>query len=95
MIQKLHRRGFFRCGGVLVGTQAFVIAGDMLGLRWNSSAKALDLGFALAEPSISIALSADFEIPFRDEIRSLDAGPLIIRELADLGQYEVNLSRRA
>jgi len=83
-VQKLAGRGFFRHGGVLVGTQAFVMVGNMLGLRWNSSAKAMDLGFAHAEPSISIGLPADFEIPYRDAITSLEAGLLPIRDLSDL-----------
>ena len=83
-VQKLAGRGFFRHGGVLVGTQAFVMVGNMLGLRWNSSAKAMDLGLAHAEPSISIALPADFEISHRDAITSLEAGLLPIRALSDL-----------
>jgi len=83
-VQKLAGRGFFRLGGVLVGTQAFIMLGNMLGLRWNSSAKAMDLGFAHAEPSISIALPADFEISDCDAITSLEAGLLPIRVSSDL-----------
>jgi len=57
-IQKLAGRGFFRVGGVLVGTQAFVMMGNMLGLHWNSSAKAMDLGFAHVDPIPTPSLPA-------------------------------------
>lgn len=40
-VQKLAGWGFFRQGGVLVGTQAFVMVGNMLGLRWNGGGKAI------------------------------------------------------
>jgi hypothetical protein len=83
-VQKLAGRGLFRAGGVLVGTQAFVMMGNMLGLRWEGRGKAMDLGFTHAEPSISIALPADFEVSHCDAITSLEAGLLPIRELSDL-----------
>jgi hypothetical protein len=76
VVQKLAKRGFFRAGGVLVGAQAFVTMGNMLGLCWESSATAMELGFTDAELGISIALPTDFDIPDRDAITSLEEGLL-------------------
>src|SRR3546814_14487211 len=34
IVQRLSDYGFFRAGGVLVGTHAFLSFGNMLGVRW-------------------------------------------------------------
>lgn len=79
-IQKLGGYGFFRWGGVLVGTHAFSAMGDMLGLRWTGGGSAMCADFARAESHISIALPAEF-IPAHDAITCLEAGLLPIRAL--------------
>lgn len=78
-IRKLAGYGFFRGGGVLVGTHAFVAMGDMLGLRWTDGGSAMCADFARGEPHISIALSGVLDIPADDAITSLEAGLLPIR----------------
>lgn len=78
-IQKLAGYGFFRRRGVLVGAQAFVAMGDMLGLRWTGGGNAMCADFARAESHISIALSGVTDIPAHDAITSLEAGLLPIR----------------
>jgi hypothetical protein len=82
IVQKLAGYGFFRAGGVLVDTHAFGLIGNMLGLCWTSSGRAMDIDFAHADPSISIALRADSEISAPDAITSLEAGLLPIREFS-------------
>ncbi|MDR7299666.1 hypothetical protein J2X16_005036 [Pelomonas aquatica] len=78
-IQKLAGYGFFRAGGVLVGSHAFVAMGDMLGLRWMDRGNAMSADFARIETCISIALPLELEIPAHDAITSLQAGLLPIR----------------
>ena len=39
IIKRLADAGFFRAGGVLVGTHAFLSAGNMLGVRWGDASR--------------------------------------------------------
>lgn len=81
-IQKLVGYGFFRGGGVLVGTHAFVTMGDMLGVRWAGGGNAMCVDLARTESCISIALPMEFEDRTHDAITSLEAGLLPIREFS-------------
>lgn len=82
IIQKLASYGFFRCGGVLIGTHAFAALGNMLGVRWTSADKTMDVDFAHAGRNISVALPANLEISVHDAITSLEMGLLPIREFS-------------
>ncbi len=58
VILRLNEFGFFRAGGVLIGTHAFLSYANQLGLRWNNPDQTSDIDFAHAGRNISIALPA-------------------------------------
>ena len=43
VVDALASGGIFRLGGVLVGTQAFLAMGNLLGVRWSSSTRTQDI----------------------------------------------------
>ena len=81
VIQRLADYGFFRAGGVLVGTHAFLACGNMLGVRWGDAARTQDLDFAHAGKKLSIALPSNFELNTDAAIRSLEMGLLPVSGL--------------
>jgi hypothetical protein len=58
VILRINEFGFFRAGGVLVGTHAFLSYANQLGLRWNGSDQTADVDFPHAGRNISVALPA-------------------------------------
>ena len=58
VILRLNEYGFFRAGGVLIGTHAFLAYSNLLGVRWVSTEQTVDIDFAHAGKNISIALPA-------------------------------------
>src|SRR5574337_213502 len=46
VIRRLSDYGFFRAGGVLVGTHAFLAFGNMLGVSWGDGSRTQDVDFA-------------------------------------------------
>lgn len=82
VIRQLAAYGFFRAGGVLVGTHAFVAMGNMLGAHWRHGDRTLDIDFAHAGRSVSLALPSDVELSVHDALTSLEMGLLPIRELS-------------
>lgn len=58
VILRLNEFGFFRAGGVLVGTHAFLAFANQLGLRWVGGEQTSDVDLAHAGRNISIALPA-------------------------------------
>lgn len=81
VLARLADYGFFRAGGVLVGTHAFLAYGNMLGVRWGGADRTQDIDFAHAGKSLSIALPQDFRIDTCAAIQSLDLGLLPVGEL--------------
>lgn len=71
--------GFFRAGGVLIGTHAFIVMANMLGVRWTEGAMTLDV--AHAGRNVSVALPADLTIDVPNALESLEMGLLPIAEL--------------
>lgn len=67
---------FFRAGGLLVGTHAFLALGNQLGVAWGSGTRTLDLDFAHAGPggNVAVALPADLHADADDALRSLEFG---------------------
>jgi hypothetical protein len=67
---------FFRAGGLLVGTHAFLALGNQLGVAWGSGTRTLDLDFAHAGPggNVAVALPADLHADADDALRSLELG---------------------
>lgn len=83
VILRLSEYGFFRAGGVLIGTHAFLAYGNMLGVRWGDSARTQDIDFAHAGKSVALALPSNVEVKTRDAIESLQMGFLPITGLAN------------
>lgn len=81
VLVRLAEYGFFRAGGVLVGTHAFLAYGNMLGVRWADADRTQDIDFAHAGKSLAIALPQDFHIDTVEAIRSLELGLLPVSEL--------------
>jgi hypothetical protein len=82
IIRQLGAYGFFRAGGVLIGTHAFVAMGNMLGVAWSSGQRTLDIDFAHAGRNVSLALPASLKIDVHDALTSLELGLLPIQELS-------------
>jgi hypothetical protein len=82
IVHKLSAYGFFKAGGVLIGTHAFTAFGNMLGVRWASGDRTLDVDFAHAGRNISIALPANIRMSVHDAITSLEMGLLPVREFS-------------
>ena len=78
VVQRLADHGFFRAGGLLIGTHAFLAYGNMLGLRWADGQRTQDVDFAHAGKAVSLALPADIEIDVHDALTSLQMGLLPI-----------------
>ncbi len=78
-IRRLSDYGFFKAGGVLVGTHAFAAMSNMLGVRWASGESTTDVDFAHAGRNVSVALPADIEIDVHEALSSFEAGfiPLV------------------
>jgi hypothetical protein len=74
VLRRLDEHGFFRAGGVLVGTHAFLAHGSMLGVRWGAPPRTEDLDLAHAGRNISIALPANVEVDTHAAIESLAMG---------------------
>ncbi len=74
VIKRLADYGFFRAGGILIGTHAFIAMANMLGVRWN-------VDFAHAGRNVSVALPADIKIDVHSALESLEMGLLPISEL--------------
>lgn len=89
IIKRLSEYGFFRAGGVLVGTHAFAAMGNMLGIRWGVAARTLDVDFAHAGRNISVALPANIHVNVHDALTSLEMGllPMTAFNGKLIGQY--------
>lgn len=74
VISRLGDHGFFRAGGILVGTHAFMAYQNLLGVTWAGGAMTLDLDFAHAGRNVSIALQPEIKIDTRKAIDSLEMG---------------------
>lgn len=74
IIRRLNEVGFFRAGGVLVGTHAFLTYGNALGVRWGDLARTQDLDFAHAGNRIELALPGSLKVGTKTVVESLEAG---------------------
>lgn len=89
MIKRLSEYGFFRAGGLLIGSHAFLAMGNMLGVRWQDGAATLDVDFAHAGKNVSLALPGNLNIDVHDALTSLEMGLLPITQFNGKlgGQY--------
>lgn len=81
VIRRLSEYGFFRAGGVLIGTHAFLVYGNMLGVHWGDSSLTQDIDFAHAGKNIALALPSNIEVETHEAIQSLQMGLLPISTL--------------
>jgi hypothetical protein len=79
VILRLNEYGFFRAGGVLIGTHAFLAYSNLLGVRWASTEQTVDIDFAHAGKNISIALPANVRAEPHAAITTMPEGflPLV------------------
>jgi len=80
VVKRLAEYGFFRAGGVLIGTHAFIALGNLLGVRWADGSATLDVDFAHAGRNVSIALPATMRIDVHGALESLEMGLLPITQ---------------
>ncbi len=74
IIRRLNEIGFFRAGGVLIGSHAFLAYGNSLGVSWGNLARTQDIDFAHAGKGIALALPATLKIDTKDAIEHLESG---------------------
>ncbi len=79
VIRRVNEFGFFRAGGVLVGTHAFLAYANQLGLRWAGSEQTADVDFAHAGRNLSIALPASIAAQPHSALTTMERGflPLV------------------
>ncbi len=82
VIRRLADYGFFRAGGVLIGTHAFLAYGNMLGLRWDGQDRTQDIDFAHAGKSVALILPGEIDVKTGAAIESLNMGFLPISGLS-------------
>lgn len=89
IIKRLADYGFFRAGGILVGTHAFLSLGNLLGARWHDGAATLDVDLAHAGRNVSLALPANLKIDVHGALESLEMGLLPLTQFDGSvgGQY--------
>jgi hypothetical protein len=74
IVRRLSEYGFFRAGGLLVGTHAFLSYSNMLGVHWREGARTQDVDLAHAGKRLAIALPATIQVDIQDALASLEAG---------------------
>lgn len=74
VIGRLLDHGFFKAGGLLVGTHAFLAYQNMFGVRWDAGAFTVDLDFAHAGKNVSLAIAANVEVDTPKASESLEMG---------------------
>jgi hypothetical protein len=81
IIERLADAGFFRAGGILVGTHVYMAYQNYLGVRWLSAAQTLDLDFAHAGRNVSVAIPSDVTMDMGSEIEALQMGFVPVKSL--------------
>lgn len=82
VVNRMAEYGFFRAGGVLIGTHAFIAMGNMLGVKWRSGWRTNDVDVAHAGKNVSLALAENAKADMHDAITSLEMGLLPQQSLA-------------
>lgn len=81
IIERLADAGFFRAGGILVGTHVYMAYQNYLGIRWQSAAQTVDLDFAHAGRNVSVAIPSDVSMDMGSEIEALKMGFVPVKSL--------------
>ena len=80
VILRLGEYGFFRAGGVLVGTHAFLAFANLLGVRWLEPEQTADVDFAHAGRNLSIALPGSIRAEPHSALTTMNEGFLPITQ---------------
>lgn len=78
VILRLNEYGFFRAGGVLIGTHAFLAYANQLGLHWLGSDQTADVDFAHAGHNVSVALPTNVDAKPHAALTTMNEGFLPI-----------------
>ena len=81
IIARLADAGFFRAGGILIGTHVYMGYQNMLGVRWRSAAQTQDLDFAHPGRNVSLALPTSVQMDAKAAIESLKMGFVPVKSL--------------
>jgi hypothetical protein len=82
VISRLSEYGFFRAGGVLVGTHAFLAYGNMFGVAWSGADRTQDVDLAHAGKNVALALPATIEVDTHAAVDSLKMGFIPLADVA-------------
>ena len=78
VVLRVNEYGFFRAGGVLVGTHAYLAYANQLAVRWVGSEQTADVDLAHAGRNISVALPANVRAQPHSALTTMDGGFLPI-----------------
>ncbi|QXL83927.1 nucleotidyltransferase domain-containing protein [Comamonas sp. NLF-1-9] len=81
IVARLADAGFFKAGGILIGTHVYMAYQNLLGVRWRSGAQTQDLDFAHPGRNVSLALPTDVTMDTKGAIESLEMGFVPLRSL--------------
>lgn len=81
IIGRLSDAGFFKAGGILVGTHVYMAYQAMLGVRWKSAAQTQDLDFAHPGRNVSLALPTSLKVDTKEALESLKMGFVPVQSL--------------
>lgn len=81
VMRALADAGLFQRGLVLVGTHAFAVLGNVLGVRWTDAAKTQDIDFAY-QGDIDVAVPGAQATPVPDVLDALEMGFLPVPQLS-------------
>ena len=85
VVRRLADYGFFRAGGVLIGTHAFLAFANMLGVHWAAQERTQDIDFAHAGKALALVLPGDVEVRTDQAVESLGMGFLPVSGLNGRG----------
>lgn len=74
LLRHLADAGFFRAGGVLVGTHAFLCYANVLGVRWPGHDQTTDVDLGWSDRSVSIVLPASPKVDLDDALSTFESG---------------------
>lgn len=74
IIRRAEEYGYFKAGGILLGSNAFLSYGNMLGVDWYDDGHREDMNFALTRQHVPIALPINVHLNEHDAITSLEMG---------------------
>lgn len=81
IITRLADAGFFKAGGILIGTHVYMAYQNLLGVRWHSGAQTQDLDFAHPGRNVSLALPTNVTMDTKGAIESLKMGFVPLKSL--------------